>query len=51
MLEQQVERTSSDDRAGRLASKNDPRNPWTGANLLQTFIDLNNKSVNSEVQA
>jgi hypothetical protein len=26
-----------------LASKNDPRNPWTGANLLQTFIDLNNQ--------
>lgn len=28
---------------GRLAAKNDPRNPWTGAKLLDTFIDLNNK--------
>lgn len=26
-----------------MASKKDPRNPWTSANLLQTFIDLNNK--------
>ena len=28
---------------GRLAAKNDPRNPWTGAKLLDTFVDLNNK--------
>ncbi|KAI0033643.1 hypothetical protein K488DRAFT_47325 [Vararia minispora EC-137] len=28
---------------GRLASKNDPRNPWTARELLQTFIDLNNR--------
>jgi hypothetical protein len=28
---------------GRLACKNDPRNPWTGAELLKTFVDLNNK--------
>jgi hypothetical protein len=28
---------------GRLAAKNDPRNPWTGRQLLKTFIDLNNK--------
>ena len=32
-----------DRRLGRLASKNDPRNPWTGASLLKTFVDLNNK--------
>lgn len=34
---------ASDTAAGRLAFKNDPRNPWTRAKLLQTFIDLNNK--------
>ena len=28
---------------GRLALKNDPRNPWTGRNILSTFIDLNNR--------
>jgi hypothetical protein len=28
---------------GRLATKNDPRNPWTGSELLKTFVDLNNK--------
>ncbi|KAH0556833.1 hypothetical protein GP486_005380 [Trichoglossum hirsutum] len=28
---------------GRLAAKNDPRNPWTRRQLLKTFIDLNNK--------
>lgn len=27
---------------GRLALKNDPRNPWTGAALLDQFIELNN---------
>ncbi|KAJ6530074.1 hypothetical protein DFH09DRAFT_1370853 [Mycena vulgaris] len=36
-------RVSIDFTEGRLASKKDPRNPWTGANLLQTFIDLNNQ--------
>ncbi|KAI9807231.1 MAG: hypothetical protein M1825_005949 [Sarcosagium campestre] len=38
-----AKRVSIDFTEGRLASKKDPRNPWTGANLLQTFIDLNNK--------
>jgi hypothetical protein len=28
---------------GRLAAKNEPRNPWTGAQLLGTFVELNNK--------
>lgn len=37
-----AKRVSIDFTEGRLASKKDPRNPWTGANLLQIFIDLNN---------
>ena len=28
---------------GRLATRNDPRNPWTGRNMLPHFIDLNNR--------
>lgn len=36
-------RVSIDFTEGRLAAKNDTRNPWTGAQLLKTFIDLNNK--------
>jgi hypothetical protein len=35
-------RVSIDFTEGRLASRNDPRNPWTGAQLLKKFIDLNN---------
>lgn len=35
-------RVSIDFTEGRLASKNDPRNPWTGAQLLAKFIELNN---------
>ena len=38
-----AKRVSIDFTEGRLASKKDPRNPWTGAGLLQTFVDLNNK--------
>ncbi|KAI9822461.1 MAG: hypothetical protein M1827_000180 [Pycnora praestabilis] len=38
-----AKRVSIDFTEGRLASKKDPRNPWTGENLLQTFINLNNK--------
>ncbi|KZV73694.1 UROD/MetE-like protein [Peniophora sp. CONT] len=38
-----AKRVSIDFTEGRLASKKDPRNPWTSENLLQTFIDLNNK--------
>lgn len=37
-----AKRVSIDFTEGRLAAKNDPRNPWTGAQLLKTFIDLNN---------
>ena len=36
-------RVSIDFTEGRLANKNDPRNPWTGRNMLQEFIDLNNR--------
>ncbi|KAE9406122.1 UROD/MetE-like protein [Gymnopus androsaceus JB14] len=38
-----AKRVSMDFTEGRLALKNDPRNPWTGASLLETFIDLNNR--------
>ena len=34
-----AKRVSIDFTEGRLTAKNDPRNPWTGAKLLQTFID------------
>ena len=34
-------RVSVDFTEGRLANKNDSRNPWTGKNMLQEFIDLN----------
>lgn len=36
-------RVSVDFTEGRLANKNDARNPWTGKNMLQEFIDLNNR--------
>ena len=36
-------RVSIDFTEGRLANKNDSRNPWTGRNMLQDFIDLNNR--------
>lgn len=36
-------RVSVDFTEGRLANKNDSRNPWTGNNMLQEFIDLNNR--------
>lgn len=36
-------RVSVDFTEGRLANKNDARNPWTGRNMLQEFIDLNNR--------
>ena len=38
-----AERVSVDFTEGRLANKNDSRNPWTGADMLQDFIDLNNR--------
>jgi methionine synthase II (cobalamin-independent) len=36
-------RVSIDFTEGRLANKNDSRNPWTGKDMLQEFIDLNNR--------
>src|SRR3954471_8833276 len=36
-------RVSVDFTEGRLANKNDARNPWTGRNMLDEFIDLNNE--------
>ncbi|MEJ7833881.1 MAG: hypothetical protein WKF79_13260, partial [Nocardioides sp.] len=36
-------RVSIDFTEGRLANKNDGRNPWTGKDMLQEFIDLNNQ--------
>ena len=38
-----AKRVSMDFTEGRLAPKNDPRNPWTGAKLLEKFVELNNK--------
>lgn len=35
-------RVSIDFTEGRLACKNDPRNPWTGRHMLEQFIELNN---------
>jgi methionine synthase II (cobalamin-independent) len=35
-------RVSIDFTEGRLATRNDPRNPWTGAGLLDHFIEINN---------
>ena len=36
-------RVSIDFTEGRLSTRNDPRNPWTGRNMLPHFIDLNNR--------
>jgi len=36
-------RVSIDFTEGRLACRNDPRNPWTGRNMLGHFIALNNR--------
>ncbi len=36
-------RVSIDFTEGRLATRADPRNPWTGAGMLPHFIDLNNR--------
>lgn len=36
-------RVSIDFTEGRLALKNDPRNPWTGRNMLEKFVALNNR--------
>ncbi len=36
-------RVSIDFTEGRLALKNDPRNPWTGKGMLEFFVELNNR--------
>src|ERR1700734_2834678 len=36
-------RGSVDFTEGRLATRNDPRNPWTGRNMLPHFIELNTR--------
>jgi len=38
-----AKRVSIDFTEGRLACRNDPRNPWTGQRMLEHFIDLNNR--------
>jgi methionine synthase II (cobalamin-independent) len=38
-------RVSIDFTEGRLANKNDSRNPWTNKDMLQEFIDLNNRVI------
>ncbi len=38
-------RVSIDFTEGRLAAKNDPRNPWTGRHMLEQFIELNNRVI------
>ncbi len=38
-------RVSIDFTEGRLAAKNDPRNPWTGRAMLAQFIELNNRVI------
>ena len=38
-------RVSIDFTEGRLANKNDSRNPWTNKDMLQDFIDLNNRVI------
>ena len=40
-----AERVSIDFTEGRLANKNDSRNPWTNRDMLQDFIDLNNRVI------
>jgi methionine synthase II (cobalamin-independent) len=38
-------RVSIDFTEGRLANKNDSRNPWTNRDMLEEFIDLNNRVI------
>ena len=40
-----AKRVSIDFTEGRLACRNDPRNPWTGRNMLGSFIELNNRVI------
>ncbi|MBA2620446.1 MAG: hypothetical protein H0U87_04530 [Acidobacteria bacterium] len=40
-----AKRVSIDFTEGRLACKNDPRNPWTGRKMLDSFVELNNRVI------
>jgi methionine synthase II (cobalamin-independent) len=40
-----AKRVSIDFTEGRLACRNDPRNPWTGRSMLGSFIELNNRVI------
>jgi methionine synthase II (cobalamin-independent) len=40
-----AKRVSIDFTEGRLACRNDPGNPWTGRNMLESFIELNNRVI------
>ena len=40
-----AERVSIDFTEGRLACRNDPKNPWTGRNMLEHFVELNNRVI------
>jgi methionine synthase II (cobalamin-independent) len=40
-----AKRVSIDFTEGRLACRNDPRNPWTGRNMLGHFVELNNRVI------
>lgn len=44
-LEAGAPRVSIDFTEGRLACRNDPRNPWTGRGMLPHFIELNNRVI------
>jgi methionine synthase II (cobalamin-independent) len=40
-----AKRVSIDFTEGRLACRNDPRNPWTGRKMLGRFVELNNRVI------
>lgn len=40
-----AKRVSIDFTEGRLACRNDPKNPWTGRRMLPHFIELNNRVI------
>ena len=40
-----AKRVSIDFTEGRLACRNDPKNPWTGRGMLGHFIELNNQVI------
>ncbi|MDQ3686224.1 MAG: hypothetical protein M3430_11590, partial [Acidobacteriota bacterium] len=40
-----AQRVSIDFTEGRLACRNDPRNPWTGRKMLDHFVELNNRVI------